>query len=108
MLTLTPAATETIRRVIAGSDGQARGLRIQVTGGGCSGYQYAMGLEAGPGDGDAVIEADGIQVYVDAESGPLLAGVTVDYVEGLQGAGFKFENPNATKSCGCGSSFSCG
>jgi iron-sulfur cluster assembly accessory protein len=77
-----------------------------VLGGGCSGFQYAMDFEKEPRPDDLTIEQDGIKVFVDPMSNMYLQGVTVDYVTGLQGAGFKFNNPNAKSTCGCGSSFS--
>jgi iron-sulfur cluster assembly accessory protein len=82
------------------------GLRVSVVGGGCSGLQYSLGLDDRPGDEDAVYEYDGVRVFVDATSAPYLQGTKVDYVDGLHGAGFKFVNPNADRTCGCGSSFS--
>src|SRR5512135_2554520 len=82
------------------------GIRVGVMGGGCSGFQYSMDFEEDPKDGDLSFEQDGIKLYVDPMSSMYLQGVTVDYVVGLQGAGFKFNNPNARTTCGCGSSFS--
>ncbi|MEA3274157.1 MAG: iron-sulfur cluster assembly accessory protein [Pseudomonadota bacterium] len=82
------------------------GLRISVTGGGCSGMQYGMALEPAAKSNDVVVEVDDIKVFVDPLSAGLLAGVTVDFLDGMEGSGFKFENPNATNSCGCGKSFS--
>lgn len=107
MLNLTENAATAIKRFMSSSEQNASGLRIQVTGGGCSGFQYGMKLEQTPAAEDEVIECNGVQVFVDPASMPMLAGVTVDFVDGLDGAGFKFENPNATASCGCGNSFSC-
>ncbi|MEW6272085.1 MAG: iron-sulfur cluster assembly accessory protein [Thermodesulfobacteriota bacterium] len=82
------------------------GLRVSVVGGGCSGLQYSLGLEDGPNADDALYEYDGVRVFVDPTSAPYLQGTKVDYVDGLHGAGFKFVNPNADRTCGCGSSFS--
>jgi len=82
------------------------GLRVSVVGGGCSGLQYSLGLEDAPGADDAIVESDGVRVFVDATSAPYVSGMKVDYVDGLHGAGFKFVNPNADRTCGCGSSFS--
>jgi len=82
------------------------GLRVSVVGGGCSGFQYSLGLDDRPTDEDAVYEYDGVRVFVDPTSAPYLQGTKVDYVDGLHGAGFKFVNPNADRTCGCGSSFS--
>jgi iron-sulfur cluster insertion protein len=85
---------------------EGAGLRVSVVGGGCSGMQYSLGLDDAPTDEDAIYEYDGIRVFVDAASAPYLQGTRVDYVDGLHGAGFKFVNPNADRTCGCGSSFS--
>lgn len=82
------------------------GLRVSVVGGGCSGLQYSLGLDDAPTDEDAVSEFDGIKVFVDSSSAQYLVGTRIDYVDGLHGAGFKFVNPNADRTCGCGSSFS--
>jgi iron-sulfur cluster assembly accessory protein len=82
------------------------GIRVGVVGGGCSGFQYSMDFENAERDGDAVFEQDGVKLYVDPMSSMYLQGVTIDYVVGLQGAGFKFNNPNARNTCGCGQSFS--
>jgi iron-sulfur cluster assembly protein len=79
-----------------------------VSGGGCSGYQYGMGLEAQAAADDAIVALDGLQIFVDPDSAPLLQGVVIDYVEDISGVGFRFENPNAKATCGCGSSFSTG
>ena len=107
MLNLTDSAVTAIKRFMNSNEQAVNGLRIQVSGGGCSGFQYGMKLEESPGEQDTVEEIGGIQVFIDPESAPMLSGVTVDFVDGLEGAGFKFENPNATASCGCGNSFSC-
>jgi len=82
------------------------GLRVSVVGGGCSGLQYSLGLEDRPNEDDTIYEYDGVRVFVDPTSAPYLSGTKVDYVDGLHGAGFKFLNPNADRTCGCGSSFS--
>src|SRR5215831_16326022 len=81
------------------------GLRVSVIGGGCSGFQYSLGLDDRPGEDDSIAVFDGVRVFVDPTSAPYLSGTTVDYVDGLHGAGFKFVNPNAERTCGCGSSF---
>lgn len=106
MLDLTESALNAVRKVLGGDDGAA-GLRIMVSAGGCSGFQYQMGLEAAPNEGDEVLEFDDVKVFVDASSQPLLDGVQVDFVESLTGSGFVFNNPNAQAKCGCGKSFSC-
>jgi iron-sulfur cluster assembly protein len=107
MLTLTESAQKAVSRFISGSEEPVTGLRIGVAGGGCSGFQYAMALEKESNADDTVIECGDFKVFIDPQSAPLLNGVKVDFLDSMEGSGFKFENPNATKSCGCGSSFSC-
>jgi iron-sulfur cluster assembly accessory protein len=85
---------------------EGAGLRVSVVGGGCSGLQYSLGLDDAPAAEDAVILIDGVRVFIEPTSAPYLVGMKVDYVDGLHGAGFKFVNPNADRTCGCGSSFS--
>lgn len=106
MLVLTDSAVQAINRFIQGSEAPVSGLRVSVTGGGCSGLRYGLSLEAGPAIGDTVVPCGGVSVFIDSASAPLLAGTKLDFVDGLDGAGFKFENPNAKASCGCGNSFS--
>lgn len=106
MVTLTDSAVKAVSRFIENSEKQVAGLRIKVDGGGCSGFQYALRLEDAISDGDTVYEISGVKMLVDETSGPLLEGVTVDFVDSMEGSGFKFENPNAKASCGCGKSFS--
>lgn len=107
MLILTDNAIKAVSNFITNSDTPITGLRISVSGGGCSGMQYGMSLEEAAEDTDTVVEFGDLKVFVDPASAPMLEGVKVDFVEGLEGSGFKFENPNATASCGCGNSFSC-
>lgn len=107
MITMTDSAISAVRRFMDTAPTPMLGLRIKVEGGGCSGFQYGMKLEPSADDGDEVIDFSGLKVLVDADSFPLLDGVTVDFVDGLDGSGFKFENLNASNSCGCGKSFSC-
>jgi iron-sulfur cluster assembly protein len=104
MLTLTPTAVEKVKAIMAERN-ESSALRISVVGGGCSGFQYQMTLENQPQKDDQVIEMDGLKVVVDSRSMLYLTGTRVDYVDGLSGSGFKFENPNAKGSCGCGESF---
>ena len=80
-------------------------FRVFVTGGGCSGFQYGFAFDDASAEDDAYIERDGVTVVVDAMSYPYLVGAQLDYEEGLQGSKFKIENPNASATCGCGSSF---
>jgi iron-sulfur cluster assembly accessory protein len=106
MLTLTESAQRAIGRFVAGAETSVEGLRISVTGGGCSGMQYGMALEEAANNDDLVLEVGALRVFVDPASAPMLKGVTVDFLDNMDGSGFKFENPNATASCGCGKSFS--
>ncbi|MGO9455322.1 MAG: HesB/IscA family protein [Candidatus Binataceae bacterium] len=103
---LTPKAVEMVHKMhMKEGLGDDKGLRIAVVGGGCSGFQYQMNFD-GQKDGDRVVDLGGVRVLVDDFSLPYLAGTTLDYVEGLHGAGFRFDNPRASRTCGCGSSFS--
>lgn len=103
---LTPKAVEVVRKMAAKEGlGRDQGLRIAVVGGGCSGFQYALNFDQKK-DGDVITEFEGVRVLVDEISLPYIAGTTLDYVEGLHNAGFRFDNPRATRTCGCGSSFS--
>ena len=81
------------------------GVRVEVKGGGCSGFQYVMNLERTGREGDQIVKVDGVQVFVDEQSMLYLEGTEIDYEESLQGQGFRFKNPNVTGSCGCGESF---
>jgi iron-sulfur cluster assembly accessory protein len=103
---LTAKAVEMVKSAMAQENLQGYGIRVGVVGGGCSGFQYSMDFENQARDGDVSFEQDGVKVFVDPMSSMYLQGVTIDYVVGLQGAGFKFSNPNAKNTCGCGSSFS--
>jgi iron-sulfur cluster assembly accessory protein len=105
-VTLTDHALEMVKAALEQENLTGHGIRIGVVGGGCSGFQYSMDFENVTRDGDFVVEQAGLKLYIDAMSSMYLQGVTVDYVTGLQGAGFKFVNPNAKNTCGCGSSFS--
>jgi len=103
---LTPRAVEAVRKMHEREGlGPEQGLRIAVVGGGCSGFQYSMNFDTKK-DGDIVTELAGVNVFVDEVSLPYIAGTTLDFVEGLHNAGFRFDNPRATRTCGCGSSFS--
>lgn len=104
-LTVTDAAAQRVRFLLDKQGMTEGALRVFVVGGGCSGYQYGMSLAAGPEDGDRVIEHNGVRIVVDDESADMLAGSEVDYVEDIMKSGFTLFNPNAVKSCACGSSF---
>lgn len=106
MITLTESAIQAVGRFIAGSDKPTGGLRIEVTDGGCSGLSYGLRLEEKEGQEDTVIDCGEVKVFVDPVSLPKLDGMSIDFVDSLEGSGFKFTNPNAVKSCACGSSFS--
>jgi iron-sulfur cluster insertion protein len=105
-ITLTDAAIAKITALLA-EENEPQALRIAVTGGGCSGFQYALGFDTEQHDDDLVYEQGGVKVFVDETSAEYLAGAQVDFQDGLQGKGFAIENPNSTGSCGCGQSFSC-
>jgi len=104
-ITLTPNAIKKVKEIMAQQDPIPAGLRVGVVGGGCSGFSYSMSFENNAGLMDKTFDMDGLKVYVDATSVMYLQGCTVDYVETLEGAGFKFDNPNVKSTCGCGSSF---
>jgi len=107
MITLTPSATEEVKRLLAEEKKPNLGLRIGVKGGGCSGFSYVLALdEATPKPHDTTFEHEGVTVLIDAKSHLYLDGTTIDFTSGMMGGGFAFNNPNATKSCGCGHSFS--
>ncbi|HEY4009008.1 MAG TPA: iron-sulfur cluster assembly accessory protein [Acidobacteriaceae bacterium] len=103
---LTSSAITKVKEIMATQDPLPAGLRIGVVGGGCSGFQYSMSFENQAGMMDKVVKFDDLKVFVDATSAMYLNGCTVDYVETLEAAGFKFENPQVKSTCGCGSSFS--
>ena len=106
-ITLTKKAEDKVKEILLDQPEPFAGLRIQVVGGGCSGFSYRMGFDKNFNDqNDAVFEFGGLKVIIDKSSLLYMDGAEVDYVEGLHGAGFKFNNPNSTGSCGCGSSFS--
>ena len=105
MVTLTPLAASEAKRILEKQSNPALGLRLGVKGGGCSGFSYAMGFDLQK-EGDNVFETEGLKVYVDSKSSLYLKNTVVDFQDGLEGRGFKFINPNAEKSCGCGESFS--
>src|SRR5438270_8785840 len=105
-VTLTPHAVAKVKEIMAQQNPLPAGLRVGVVGGGCSGFSYSMSFENAAGMMDKTFEVNGVKVFVDATSAMYLNGCTIDYVETLEGAGFKFDNPNVKSTCGCGSSFS--
>lgn len=106
-LMLTESAINEVRKFMeAESAGEEAGLRIRVVPGGCSGFSYSMQIEDAPRPGDDILDQSGLRLFVDKFSRQYLEGVQVDYVNSVMGSGFTFNNPNATGSCGCGSSFS--
>jgi len=105
MINITDNAVRQLQSLLpALGENAQKGLRVQVAKGGCSGLHYEMTLDEKK-DGDAVLERDGMHFFVDAESVPYLRGATLDFSGGLTGAGFRVVNPNASRTCGCGSSF---
>ncbi len=106
MLQLTDTAISKVTEILASQDPKPAGLRIAVVGGGCSGFSYSMAFENAPGMLDKTYKFGDLSVYVDQASMLYLDGAEVDYVENLEGSGFKFANPNVKSTCGCGSSFS--
>ncbi len=108
MVHVTPVAAEKLRAVLAEKNLPDYGLRVFISGGGCSGFQYGMAFENKSEEGDFVFDANGVRIYLDSSSAMYLEGASVDYVDSLMGGGFRIENPNATSSCACGQSFSAG
>ena len=106
MVQLTDTAVTKVKEIISSQDPQPSGLRISVVGGGCSGFSYSMAFENTPNMLDKTYNYDGLKIFVDQASLLYLDGARVDYVETMEGSGFKFENPQVKSTCGCGSSFS--
>ncbi len=106
MVQLTETAVSKVREILTSQEPQPAGLRISVVGGGCSGFSYSMAFENTPNMLDKTYNYDGLKVFVDQASLLYLDGARVDYVETLEGSGFKFDNPQVKSTCGCGSSFS--
>jgi iron-sulfur cluster assembly protein len=105
MITVTDSAVKQLQSILADEpEAAGKGLRIFVENGGCAGLQYGMALD-GRKEGDWVEEREGVMVLIDVESCKFLGGSTIDYADGLSGAGFRIQNPNAVRSCGCGTSF---
>ncbi len=105
MIDVTENAVRQLQNLLSRRpEGSRKGLRVQVVKGGCSGMHYEMALDERK-DGDAVVERDGMQFFIDGDSVPHLRGATLDFTDGLTGSGFRVVNPNASRTCGCGSSF---
>jgi iron-sulfur cluster assembly protein len=106
VVSLTERAAVKIKELLADEPpGDAEVLRVAVQGGGCSGFEYALGFDRGAQEGDYELEAHGVRVVVDPFSAPYLQGASIDFLDGLQESGFKIENPNVSSACGCGHSF---
>ncbi len=106
MLTLTDTTVSKVKEIIDQQEPKPAGLRIAIVGGGCSGFSYQMNFDQNAGPMDKVYTFDGLKVFVDQASLLYLDGTQIDYIETLEGSGFKFSNPNVKHTCGCGSSFS--
>ncbi|HET9320643.1 MAG TPA: iron-sulfur cluster assembly accessory protein [Bryobacteraceae bacterium] len=106
MVQLTEKAVGKVKEILSSQEPRPAGLRIAVVGGGCSGFSYSMAFENQPNMLDKTYQYDGLKVFIDQASMLYLDGAEVDYVENLEGSGFKFSNPNVKSTCGCGSSFS--
>lgn len=106
MVQLTETAVSKVREILDTQEPKPAGLRIAVVGGGCSGFSYSMAFENSPGLLDKTYQFEGLKVFIDQASLLYLDGAQVDFVETLEGSGFKFNNPNVKSTCGCGSSFS--
>ena len=106
MVQLTETAITKVQEILDSQEPKPAGLRISVVGGGCSGFSYSMAFENSPSMLDKTYSFNGLKVYIDQASLLYLDGAEVDYVETLEGSGFKFNNPNVKQTCGCGSSFS--
>jgi iron-sulfur cluster assembly protein len=105
-ISLTEKAAAEVKRLMAEeSIPETYGLRVSVRGGGCSGFSYVMGFDDGPKEADKVVDAHGLRVFVDPKSLFYISGTVLDFSEGLNGKGFVFKNPQAARTCGCGSSF---
>jgi iron-sulfur cluster assembly accessory protein len=106
MVQLTETAVSKVKEILDAQDPKPAGLRISVVGGGCSGFSYSMAFENTPNLLDKTYQFDSLKVFIDQASMLYLDGAEVDYVESMEGSGFKFNNPNVKSTCGCGSSFS--
>ncbi|MGH9942059.1 MAG: HesB/IscA family protein [Pyrinomonadaceae bacterium] len=106
-LDVTESAANEIKKFMSGEEGlpETAGLRVRVVPGGCSGFQYSLNIEEESRQGDHILDAHGVRLFVDMFSAQYLNGVSIDFVNSVMGSGFTFNNPNATGGCGCGSSF---
>lgn len=105
MIVLTDKAAEKVKEILKGEEKRGFGLRVGIKGGGCSGFSYSLNFDKANSEIDQVFEDKGVQIIVDSKSFVYLSGTELDFVDTLNGSGFTFNNPNATKTCGCGSSF---
>jgi iron-sulfur cluster assembly protein len=105
MIVLTDKAAEKVKEILQVENKEGLALRVGIKGGGCSGFSYTLNFDKPNGEIDQVFEDKGVKIIVDSKSFVYLSGTKLDFVDSLNGSGFTFENPNATKSCGCGSSF---
>ena len=106
MIQLSEKAVDKVKELLLTENKEGYGLRVAVHGGGCSGFQYGLTFEKDERPNDQVLDVNGLKIYVDAMSGMYLDGVKIDYIDSLEGSGFKIENPRSTGTCGCGHSFS--
>jgi len=106
MVTITEKASHKAKTFMKSENKDGFSLRLYVTGGGCSGFKYGMAFEEKEVEDDTVVEMNGMKLFIDPYSAPMIAGAEVDYNDGLEGAGFAIKNPNAKSTCGCGQSFS--
>jgi iron-sulfur cluster assembly protein/iron-sulfur cluster insertion protein len=106
VITLTESAAKKVKELVEAEGNSELALRVAVRPGGCSGFSYEMFFDTDVADDDKTLDFSGVRVVVDASSAMLLEGATLDYKDGLQGAGFAIDNPNAQRTCGCGQSFS--
>src|SRR5262245_18775654 len=106
MISLTPVAADKVKELLTGRGTPEYGLSVGIRGGGCSGNWYFMEFCEAESPGDEIVQSNGVRLFVDLKSMDLLGGTEIDYVEGLMGAGFKFNNPNVRHSCACGESVS--
>lgn len=105
MISLTDNAVSAVKKAIAKSGKDGAGFRIMVENGGCSGFKYKIGLDQEPRQDDEVVSLGDLKIFIDQHSAPMLAGMTVDFIEEIGRSGFSFDNPNAKTQCGCGKSF---